>query len=199
MVIEFGGRLEGHNVERELPDLSGATVFDERLRKVPGDREVIEQAVAQGRVLLEDARRHDDSRTILQLLGYLGDACRVLGQLEEAVSLLTEAVERAEASGNRPTGTANRLRLAEALKYNGDLDGAEINFRRVLRDVQEPDLVNCRDFALQHLAKCCIERGNVTEAVKLLEQALILRQGKGNERLIASTELALQYAKALGA
>lgn len=196
-LIVFDRQVEGFGVAYELPDLSGTTVFDERLREVPADRDSFEQAVAQGRELLQRARRHGDPESILRLLGYLGDACRVLGRLEEAASLLTEAVERSDASGDRRSGTANRLRLAEALKYKGDLDEAEIIFRRVLKDVQDPDLVNYRDFALQHLAKCCLEMGNAVEAVTLLEQALILRQQKNNARLIASTELALSHARVL--
>lgn len=87
----------GHN----LPDLSETTTFDDRLREVPIQRDVIEHAVAEGSVLLDEARRVGDTDPILQLLGYLGDACRVLGHVEEAVALLTEAVERAEAAGNR--------------------------------------------------------------------------------------------------
>lgn len=189
--------LEELDMAHGLPDLSSMTVFDERLREVPADRDSFEQAVVQGRQLLQEARRHGDPQSILRLLGYVGDACRVLGLLEEALSLLSEAVGRSEASGDRRSGTANRLRLAEALKYKGDFDEAEIIFRRVLKDVQDPDLVNYRDFALQHLAKCCLEMGNAVEAVTLLEQALILRQQKNNARLIASTELALSHARVL--
>lgn len=179
----------------DLPDLSRATIFDERLREIPAQRDVIEQAAARGSVLLQEARRDGDAHAILHLLGYLGDAFRVLGRVEEAVALLTEAVERAELSENRRSSMANRLRLAEARKYSDDLNGAETLFRRALQDAQNPDLVRYRDFALQHLGKCCLEMGNVAEATSLLEQALTLRQQKGNERLIASTELALRYAR----
>jgi len=132
---------------------------------------------------------------MLRLLGYVGDASRVLGRTQEAVAVLTEAVDRAEASGNRLWIVANRLRLAEALKYDGDLARAEAIFRAVVHEVQNPALLDYRDFALQHLAKCCLERGKKVEAVTLLEQVLILRRQKGDERLIASTELALTRAR----
>lgn len=183
---------------RDLPDLSDTTTFDERLREVPAQRDVIEHAVAHGSVLLQEARRDGDANSILRLLGYLGDACRVLGHVEEDVALLTEAVERAEGSGNRRSSLANRLRLAEARKYHGDLNGAETLFRH-LQDAQDPDLVQYRDFALQHLAKCCLEMGDVTEATTLLEQALTIRRQKGDRRLIASTELAIRHARAQSA
>lgn len=180
---------------RDLPDLSETTTFDGRLCEVPAQRDVIEHAVAHSSALLQEARRDGDANSILRLLGYRGDACRVLGRAEEAVALLTETVERTEGSGNRRSSLANRLRLAEARKYHGDLNGAETLFRH-LQDAQDPDLVQYRDFALQHFAKCCLEMGNVTVATMLLEQALTIRRQKGDERLIASTELALRHARA---
>jgi hypothetical protein len=66
MVIVFGGQLEGAGVAHELPDLSGATVFDGRLREVPVDRDAMEQAVAQNRERLQEARRRGDSQSILR-------------------------------------------------------------------------------------------------------------------------------------
>lgn len=57
-------------------------------------------------------------------------------------------------------------------------------------------MLKYRDFALQHLGKCCLEMGNVSDATTLLKQPLTLRQQEGNERLIASTELVLRYAGA---
>lgn len=183
-------------MDDELPDLSREAEFDDRLHELPIDRDLMERALARAHDLLQEARRRDDSASILRLLGYLGDASRVLGRSEEAVALLTEAVERAEADGNRRLIVANRLRLAEALKYDGDLGKAEAIFRVVLHEAQDPTLLDYRDFALQHLAKCCLELGKAVEAVTLLEQALILRRQKGDQRLIASTELALRHARA---
>lgn len=75
----------------DLPNLNQATAFDERLREIPAQRDAIEQAAARGAALLQEARRGGDAHAILQILGYLGDACRVLGRVEEAEVLLTEA------------------------------------------------------------------------------------------------------------
>lgn len=88
-------------MEGDLPDLNEATTFDDRLREVPAQRDMIKHAVARGSALLQAARDAGDDRSILRLLGYLSDAYRVLGHIEEAVALLSEAVERAEASSNR--------------------------------------------------------------------------------------------------
>ncbi len=94
-------------MEGDLPDLSETTTFDERLREVPAQRDVIEHAVTRGSALLRAARDAEDDHSILRLLGYLGDAFRVLGRVEEAVALLTEAVERAEEHGYRRSSIAN--------------------------------------------------------------------------------------------
>jgi len=183
--------------EADLPDLSTAIAFDVALREAPVDVDLLTRAVERAHAALADARRSSDDAATVRVLGYLGNVCRVLGRHDEAIAALTEAVTRARASGDHRANLVNRLRLGEAKKYRGDVTEAENIFRQALRDAREPSLTGYHDFALQHLGKCRLEQGDAAEAVLLFEQALALRQRKGDQQLIASTEIALARALAV--
>jgi tetratricopeptide (TPR) repeat protein len=179
----------------DLPDLRPATRFDAALREVPSDPAILSHGVERAHAMLAAARYRDDAASIVRMLGYLGNAYRILGYADEAVAVLTEAVEQARAAGDQRAALANRIRLGEALKYQGDIAQAERLFREAARVAQHTDLGDYRDFALQHLGKCRLEQGDAAEAVPLLEQALALRHDKGDPDLIASTTSALVLAR----
>ena len=182
----------------DLPDLGVLTTFDDALREAPVDADVLARAVEKASVLLAEACLQGEDATRVRLLGYLGNACRVLGRHDEAVAALAKAVTLARGGGDDRASLVNRLRLGEARKYRGDVTEAEAIFRQALRDAQQNDnLTDYRDFALQHLGKRRLEKGDAVEATLLLEQALELRRRRGDPRLIASTELALARACAM--
>jgi thioredoxin-like negative regulator of GroEL len=63
-------------VPEGLPDLYALTQWDERLREVAADPEAIEVAIAAAESQLARGEPSAESR----LLGYLGNATRVLGR-----------------------------------------------------------------------------------------------------------------------
>lgn len=167
-----------------LPDLAPLGRFDGRLREVAADPTAVEAALAAAHVELEAGG--DRSR----LLGYVGNALRLLGRHEEAVAAQRESL--AAASSSRAALVA-RLRLGEALRCAELLHEAEAELRAALAASDAHPLL--RDFALQHLGKTLVDAGRAAEAVSVLAEALALREAKGDDSLVESTRLALERAR----
>ncbi len=119
-------------------------------------------------------------------LTYVAHAYYLLGRYDEAIAALTKARDVSP-------GPAATIRLAEAHRGAGELAEAE----RLLRDVL-PTAGPREHYALQHLGKTLVDAGRPGEAVALLERALEQRRELGDAELVASTELALERARAVG-
>jgi tetratricopeptide (TPR) repeat protein len=180
-----------------LPDLERLSRYDDRQRQEPADRPAVEGAAAIAAARLDTAQESGNPEAVLSLLGYPGNARRLLGRTDEAAALLERAVDTARELGNVRALVANLIRLGEALRYGGQLEAAERHYRAALELVRaEPAaLAGYEDFALQHLGKCRLEQGDAARAIACFEQALALRHAKGAPDLIASTEAALKLAR----
>lgn len=179
-----------------LVDLDEMSIQDARLRDVPRDPAVVSAAVERAREALVDARGRGDLGEQQHLLGYLGNACRLLGRTDDAIAWLTESLSLARATGDARRGLAAVIRLGEVYRCRNDYGKAEALFREALDRTQAAsELESLADFALQHLGKCLLDQGESAEAVECLERALALRQAKANPQLIASTERALAHAR----
>ncbi|MGG8410348.1 tetratricopeptide repeat protein [Streptomyces sp. 12297] len=119
-----------------------------------------------------------------------------LGHHDEARAFLRRALDLAEASGNSRAVIATELNLADAYRYAGEAQNADVLYRRALDGArgQHPELV---DFALQHLGKHLMEQGSLTPARAHLQEALRLRLTKGDAGLIESTQAALDRVELL--
>jgi HTH-type transcriptional regulator, pleiotropic regulator of extracellular virulence genes len=189
------GPLEG------LPDLERLSRYDAALRQEPADRPALDCAAHEATARLAAAAQAGDRPAELTLLGYLGNALRILGRTDEAADLLGRAVTLARRLEDGRAEVANLIRQGEAIRYGGDLPGAERLYRAVLtRVLAAPNgppqgLGRYEDFALQHLGKCRLEQGDAAEAIACFERALAIRRLKGDASLIASTEAALRLAR----
>jgi tetratricopeptide (TPR) repeat protein len=180
-----------------LPDLRDLTKFDSSLREVPADVDALTTAIGQAESELGMAEAAQQNEVIVRLLGYLGNACRILGRTAESVNYLERAVFLCRMLADRRGELVNTVRLAEARKYSGDHSAAEQLLRTALTWTDEEGLSNYKDFILQHLGKCRLEQGAADEAVLLLEGALALRLAKGDRTLIESTKQALTLARSI--
>lgn len=177
-----------------LPSLTGLTVFDERLREVARAPEAVEHALGRARTALAST---SSPAQRIRLLGYVGNAERILGRALEATETHGEAVALATAAGELRLHAISLINLGEAHRCAENPNAAERILRRAL-DLSSPGGVatDVRDYALQHLGKCLLDQGRLEDAVTVLEEALALRESKGDAQLIASTRLALDRARA---
>ena len=160
-----------------LPDLEALSTEGARLRWVASDREAVERAAAAAE---RELARGESAR----LLGYLGNAHRLLGRHDEAVAAHERAVELAD--GDRALAVA-LTRLGESYRCADRYEDAEASLRRAL-ELAPPEVAH---YALQHLGKTLLDRGAAGEAAEALDRALAERRAAGDPALIASTERAL--------
>jgi tetratricopeptide (TPR) repeat protein len=178
-----------------LPDLETLSVFDDRVRGVARDAEAVRRVIARASAELEEARRRGDRAGEQWLLGYLGNAARLLGEHDAAVARLRESLTLADALGDERRAVVALIRLGEAHRCAGEPRAAEPLLQDALAraEAAAPDLL---DFALQHLGKALLDVGDTTRAREHLERALELRHAKGDAELIESTRAALRLVDA---
>jgi tetratricopeptide (TPR) repeat protein len=180
-----------------LPNLDALTMMDERLRQVPRDNAAFAQALAAGEAELDAARVAADTVRLRKALTWSGTARRIARQYERAELELGEALELAQASGDPVQSVGAMIRMAELERCRDDFTRSETMLRVALAVIRKGSAEPLRDFALQHLGKTLIDAGRPAEAVKVLDEALEIRRGKGDAALVASTQEALDRARAL--
>jgi HTH-type transcriptional regulator, pleiotropic regulator of extracellular virulence genes len=175
-----------------LPDLAALATFDERLREVASEPAEVEAALAVARIALDRAEKRDRG----WLLGYIGNAERMLGRPFDASHHFRESLELATSSGDARGRAVALIRLAEAQRCAEESAEGERSARAALAVIDaDPGLTELRDFALQHLGKCLVELGRRDEAIAVLQEALALREAKEAADLVASSRLALEWAR----
>jgi kanamycin kinase len=152
------------------------------------------QAIRDHQTALRDARAREEQDAELAALGALADAYRLLGRLDEAVHHGEEAVALARALDRPKSLVSNLVRLATALQYRHAHADAEPLF--VEARALAAGLGLLEDFVLQHHGKSLAEQGRWDEAIAAFEQAMALREARGDEALIDSTREALAEARA---
>ena len=132
----------------------------------------------------------------IRVLGQLGSLARQLGHFEQASQLFQEAIALATRFGRPRLEVLNRIRLAVNQQYAGLPEAAEKLLLEVLEQVSTtPQAESYRDFVFYHLGKLYAEAGQLHQALKLFETALILRQQKRDTDLIENTEVAIAVAR----
>ncbi|MBD0329460.1 MAG: hypothetical protein ICV64_05080 [Thermoleophilia bacterium] len=174
-----------------LPDLEALSELDERLRARPTDARAVRDALARAETALAAARRGGDRRAEQRLLGYVGNARRLLGHHEAAVADLRESRRLAERLGDQRAAVVALARLGEALRCADRSEEAVRTLRRAEREAAA-SAAELRHFALQHLGKALLDAGDDAGARACLGEALALRRARGDAELVASTEAALR-------
>lgn len=181
-----------------LPDLSRYAAWDERLREVAADAEAVEAAATEAASRLDDARSRSDASEEARLLGYLGNAHRLLGRHDEAIALSREALDAASRSGDERARAVALIRLGEAHRCADSFAEAVACLDEAVLLTPRPGLSDLEDFALQHLGKTYLDLGEGGRARDCLRRALELREAKRDLELIESTRRALERAEQAG-
>src|SRR5579885_282361 len=155
------------------------------------DTPALRKLLAEQRERLKLATADEDTSARLRLLGSMGETWYLLGNYQEALALLGEALALARQLEDTRREIANLIRLATASQYAGDHSRAEVLFRQALDLVRTAQQTEYVDFVWQHLGKCLVEMGRLEEARACFEEALAYRRVKGDAELIASTDRAL--------
>ncbi|MFI8105962.1 tetratricopeptide repeat protein [Streptomyces sp. NPDC086023] len=162
----------------------------EDLRMTPVNRAQLTTAVAELREELQALPEGTTADRARVLARWAGIGLVSLGDYDDAQALLRQALDAAAATGNTRAVIATELNMGDAYRYAGDTETAGIFYRRALdaARIEHPDLV---DFALQHLGKHLMERGDLEPARAHLIEAHRLRLAKGDAGLVESTQAVL--------
>ena len=169
--------------------------FDDALREVPADP--VEMARAVAALQVELRATNGDDRARARLLGRLGPFLRILGRLDDAATVLMEAVDLCATRSDERDLAANRLRLAHVYQWQRRFDLSDPLFMAALAQCEsEPAARPLLPFAWQHLGKDRFDQGRFAEAAAHFARALALRRREGDANLIASSAHALAVAEA---
>ncbi len=161
------------------------------------DPDALAKSVEQDFIALDQAQTDQDAGKQLELLGSIGAHYTMLGKEDLAAPLLEQALALAKQLGDRSQEVANLLDLATALQYLGQRDTAQELFHETLQKVKAYDQPYYEDFVLHHLGRCLVEQNQLGEARACFESALLLRQKKGDQRFIDSTQRAIHAVREL--
>lgn len=165
--------------------------FDEKLREKP----ISLAQMKQGITFLKTTLTHFAHSNIsyAKQCGLIGVYARIIGNLSESKAYLREAIERYEGSQHTQGIFINKLRLAHVYHWEKDFEKANEIFTELFHMLQQNDLTHYEDFLYQHYGKSKLDEGDSNTALTYFQKALQIRVEKGNEELIQSTELCIQY------
>ncbi|RPF53364.1 tetratricopeptide repeat protein [Aquisalibacillus elongatus] len=175
-------------IREQLEKLNDQLYFDETdfLREKVGDPKLVDELITQVRRELMVSEAQDER---CFLYGTLGNLYRLQGNLEKSIDCLKEALKIAASDSAREI--VMRIRLGETYKYHQDYQKAldQFELAELIGLEYEPQYL---DFAYQHKGKCLMEMGMYNEAKEAFENAHAIRKGKKDEKLIQSTEKAME-------
>lgn len=164
--------------------------FDANLRDVPNAPNEMQRALEWLQMRLDECPL-DATRDRVELGGLLGVYTRTLNQCERAIAALHEALQLCHPLNDSRLEVKLTIRLAHALQWDGQYAEADAHFAQTItRCEADTSLANYLDFALQHAGKSKFDQGDYAVALNFFEQALALRQKRGNVELIESSQLA---------
>jgi tetratricopeptide (TPR) repeat protein len=159
----------------------------EDLREVPTSKEEMKLAI----LFLEEKEKASEDLT--KILGLKGELQRIIGDYKKSVSTLLEALKISNDEKNR---VANKLRLAIAFYFDGQMKKADALFLELIQVCSNnQDTHSYLDFVFQHRGKYLLQCGDIKEAKNCFEKAMKLRLKKGNHSLINSTKVCLSKIK----
>jgi tetratricopeptide (TPR) repeat protein len=166
--------------------------FDRNLRDVPNNRGDMRQAIEDYQVQLNSL----DTAARLRLMGAIGTYQRILCRLDDARDTLEQTVQLAEQLNDRQAHFVNRLRLAHTYQWRGEFETSNRLFAELIAEAErDPALDPYRHFVYQHAAKNHFDQAQYGQALELFERALAIREGKGEQSLIDSTEWAIEVTR----
>ena len=114
----------------------------------------------------------------------LGYYQNLMGEYDEAQTNLQNALKVFRKHKKAKQTIASKLRMAQVLQYNGNLEMAMADS---LEEELEDEDAEYLDFILQHKGKIFFDIKDYDLALQCLNQALALREEKGDRSLIDST------------
>lgn len=126
-----------------------------------------------------------DDRERAEALTDLAVAERRAGDLGEARSLLTDAIDHAASVGDEGVATVARRKLAIVDNQRGDVEAAAESYRQVIATLQDRGDVSDLSAAMMDLGACYYNLGRLEEALSRWETTIEMAERVGREDIQA--------------
>jgi tetratricopeptide (TPR) repeat protein len=169
--------------------------IDEKLHEIPNNPEQMQQALdyLQEQLLNPNAV---DERVQARLYGLIGVYARILGDFCQAREALMAAIALSKELKDVRLLALNLLRLAQVYQWQHQYELSDRLIEEALSYyTNNPTLSAYLDFAYQYAGKCKFEQQQYQKAHWYFEQALIIRQRRGNPSLLKATQLVLELTR----
>ena len=134
------------------------------------------------RVALDAAQRHGDVAAESNMLGYLGNAYRAFGAIQEAIELFEQRLVLVRQFKDRHGEGSVLGNLGNAYRNLGDLDRATVLLEDALHIRQEVGDRHAEANTLGSLASVYTARNDLERAIKLNELRLVIVRKIGDQR-----------------
>ena len=179
-------------LKNELQSLSAYIFFDENnnLREQTNQPEALWDFVHKAEPMCKTITSTDELYFIYGALGYV---YRVLNEPQKAIAYFERSLDLISEQPLKKIITF--IRLGEAYKYANDHKKAIALFDKALEMVVKFNFLDYDDYIYQHKGKCLMELEELNASRACFLSALHIRQQRGNQELIDSTQKVLAYVE----
>lgn len=168
--------------------------FDDKLREIPESPSDVLNYISDQNEKLKLTLAPIER---VKILGEIGSYARILNRLNDAESFLSEAIALIDKHDlGVKLWVVNAIRLAHVYQWMGAYEVAEEMFFNIVKMCQErQEVAYYLNFSLQHFGKLYFELSDYQKALGYFQEALELRKALGDEKLIQSSQLAINVTK----
>lgn len=179
--------------KKKLSDFDFSYFFDDNLTEVPNNPKSFYEGILH---LEKEALNEKNVLKKIRLLSKTGTLCRTYGENLKSEEYLLKALNLTDKSEHTVEYIIANLRLSLTYKK---LKKFELSLH-LLSELESmitknESVIQYMDFVYQHKGKVLFGMNKFSEALAYFEKALKLREIKGDEELISSTEFAIQTTK----
>ncbi len=160
-----------------------AAVIDHKLREIPSDIDSMNAGIAEiNEYILTEENELVKAGWISRLSYYQN----LIGEYDEAQTNLQNALNIFRKHRSAKQIIASKLRMAQVFQYRGNLEMALAIVDSLEEELEDED-AEYLDFILQHKGKILFDMKEYDLALHCLNDALLIREEKGDRSLIDST------------
>jgi len=170
------------------------TVVEEFMRFAAPDADALASGIVEARIKLAAAVHAGETLAVVDAAADLGSMLTTARMEAEAVQMLEEHLQHAEANAqHEPTGWFWNA-YATALQYCGRRNEAEAYFSKSIERAKARDWRRLEALALHHLGRSLAEQNRFAEAESRISEALAIRIELSEPRQESSRQALVELA-----
>jgi tetratricopeptide (TPR) repeat protein len=161
------------------------------------DIEELRREIGDELAKLVKARDGGDLTAELEISNSVGTGLYIAGDEAQAAPILERALEIAQQLSDKEAEIYALFNLATARQYLGDRNLAQSLFSKALALSHQTGIDKFDHYILHHQGRCFVEQGDIVDARRCFQEALLIRK-KLNDPRVESSQAALNDLAAFG-